>query len=44
MPNQIGGIQLGYIWHILLNGVLANHAKRPCWHWMPRTVSWVWSL
>lgn len=24
MPNLIGGILLGYIWQILLNGVLAN--------------------
>ena len=28
MPNLIGGILLGYIWQILLNGVLAN-LQRP---------------
>ena len=27
MPNLIGGILLGYIWQILLNGVLANLQK-----------------
>ena len=27
MPNLIGGILLGYIWQILLNGVLANLGK-----------------
>ena len=27
MPNLIGGIVLGYIWQILLNGVLANLQK-----------------
>lgn len=27
MPNLIGGILLGYIWQILLNGVLANLEK-----------------
>ena len=27
MPNLIGGILLGYIWQILLNGVLANLRK-----------------
>ena len=30
MPNLIGGILLGYIWQILLNGVLAN-LQKPCW-------------
>ena len=29
MPNLIGGILLGYIWQILLNGVLANLGKPP---------------
>ena len=27
MPNLIGGIVLGYIWQILLNGILANFGK-----------------
>ncbi len=27
MPNLIGGILLGYIWQILLNGILANLGK-----------------
>lgn len=27
MPNLIGGIELGYIWQILLNGILANFGK-----------------
>ena len=27
MPNLIGGILLGYIWQILLNGLLANLQK-----------------
>ncbi len=27
LPNLIGGILLGYIWQILLNGVLANLQK-----------------
>ncbi|MEY8391527.1 sugar ABC transporter permease [Lachnospiraceae bacterium 45-W7] len=27
MPNLIGGIVLGYIWQLLLNGILANYQK-----------------
>lgn len=27
MPNLIGGIVLGYIWNLLINGVLANFGK-----------------
>ena len=27
MPNLIGGIVLGYIWQILLNGILTNLGK-----------------
>lgn len=27
MPNLIGGIVLGYIWNLLLNGILANWSK-----------------
>ena len=27
MPNLIGGIVLGYIWQLLLNGILANFQK-----------------
>ena len=42
MPNLIGGILLGYIWQILLNGVLAN-LQSPCWPWIPDTASSVWS-
>ena len=28
MPNLIGGIVLGYIWQLLLNGVLAHWTSR----------------
>ena len=27
MPNLIGGIVLGYIWQLLLNGILANFGE-----------------
>ena len=39
MPNLIGGILLGYIWQILLNGVLANLQQRPAGPAIPGTAS-----
>ncbi len=30
LPNLIGGIVLGYIWQILLNGLLSSWGSR-CW-------------
>ena len=41
MPNLIGGIILGYIWMLLLNGILAHWRAR--WPIAQRTASGVWS-
>lgn len=32
MPNLIGGIVLGYIWQLLLNGILAQYQKTLTYH------------
>ena len=32
MPNLIGGIVLGYVWQLLLNGILA-HLRNPEYSW-----------
>ncbi len=39
MPNLIGGIVLGYIWQILLNGLLSHSAKTAAFPERHRTAS-----
>ena len=43
MPNLIGGIILGYIWQILLNGVLSA-LEKPLLSLNARTASWALSF
>ena len=43
MPNLIGGIVLGYIWQILLNGILTNLGKPLAVTGRAGTASGAWS-